>query len=85
MEAIITSYKRGRHKQYPNQILIKADGIGFVKAHGFLGKKVEVTVSKKKKMIGKIIAVHGKKGVMRAKFSKGLPGQIVGKKCKVLA
>ena len=52
MDAIITSYRRSRHKQYPNQILIKVEGIGYVKAHELLGKKVAVAVSKKKKMIG---------------------------------
>lgn len=85
MEAIVTSYRRSRHKQYPNQILVKAEGIGYVKAHEFLGKKVAVAVSKKKKMTGKIVATHGKKGIMRAKFPKGLPGQIIGKKCEILA
>lgn len=84
MEALVTSYRRSRHKQYPNQILIKAEGIGYVKAHELLGKKVAVAVSKKKKMVGKIVALHGKKGVMRVRFSKGLPGQIIGKKCEVL-
>ena len=85
MEAIITSYRRSRHKQYPNQILVKAEGIGYVKAHELLGKKVAVAASKKKKLVGKIVALHGKKGVMRAKFSKGLPGQVIGKKCEILA
>jgi len=84
MEAIITSYKRGRHKQYQNQILVKAEGIGYVKAHSLLGKKIIVAVSKKKKMIGKVVAVHGKKGVMRARFPKGIPGQMIGKKCEIL-
>ncbi|MCD6547115.1 MAG: 50S ribosomal protein L35ae [Nanoarchaeota archaeon] len=83
MEAIITSYRRSRHRQYPNQILIKADGIGYTKAHAFLGKKVIVQVSKNKKFIGKIVALHGKKGVVRARFKKGLPGQVIGKKCEI--
>ena len=85
MEALVTSYRKSRHKQYPNQILIKAEGIGYVKAHSLLGKKVVVPVSKKKKITGKIVALHGKKGVMRARFPKGLPGQIIGKKCEILA
>lgn len=83
MDAIITSYRRSRHKQYPNQILIKAEGIGYVKAHNLLGKKVVVAVSKKKKMIGKIVATHGTKGIVRARFPKGLPGQVIGKKCEI--
>jgi large subunit ribosomal protein L35Ae len=84
MEAIITSYRRSRHKQYPNQLLIKAEGFGYVKAHTLLGKKVNVKVSKNKIISGKIVALHGKKGVVRAKFQKGLPGQIIGKKCEIV-
>ena len=83
MKAIVTSYKRGRHTQYPNQILVKAEGIGYAKAHALLGKKVVVPVSKKNNLIGKIVATHGKKGVMRARFSKGIPGQAIGKPCEI--
>ena len=83
MKAIVTSYKRSRHKQYPNQILVKADGIGYVKAHALLGKKVVVPVSKTKNIIGKIVSTHGNNGVMRARFSKGIPGQAIGKKCEI--
>jgi len=45
MEALVTSYRRSRHKQYPNQILIKAEGVGYAKAHELLGKKVAVSIS----------------------------------------
>ena len=85
MEAIVLSYRRSRHKQYPNQLLLKSEGVGYVKAHALLGKRVIVAVSKKKKLFGKVVATHGKKGVVRAKFSRGLPGQIMGGKCEIIA
>ena len=30
------------------------------------------------KLIGKIVALHGRKGLVRAKFRKGVPGQALG-------
>ena len=31
-----------------------------------------------KRIIGKIVGFHGKKGIVRAKFAKGVPGQALG-------
>jgi len=31
-----------------------------------------------KRIIGKIVGFHGKRGVVRAKFAKGVPGQALG-------
>ncbi|HDQ60083.1 MAG TPA: 50S ribosomal protein L35ae [Candidatus Woesearchaeota archaeon] len=83
MKAVIMSYRRSRHKQYPDQILIKIDGVGYKTAPKYLGKKVIVNLPKLVKMTGKVIALHGKNGVVRARFSKGLPGQVLGKACEV--
>jgi large subunit ribosomal protein L35Ae len=32
----------------------------------------------KNKFIGKIVGLHGKKGVVKAKFRKGVPGHALG-------
>jgi len=42
-----------------------------------IGRKV-VWKKGKNKLIGKIVGLHGKKGVVRAKFRKGVPGQALG-------
>jgi large subunit ribosomal protein L35Ae len=42
-----------------------------------IGRKV-VWKQGKNKLIGKIVGLHGKKGVVRAKFRKGVPGQALG-------
>jgi large subunit ribosomal protein L35Ae len=42
-----------------------------------LGQKV-VWKGANKMLVGKIIGFHGKKGVVRAKFKKGVPGQAIG-------
>lgn len=85
MKAVVTSYRRSRHIQKPDQILIKADGINTkAKAHTLLGKKVVLPVSKKTKMLGKVFAVHGNSGVVRARFTKGVPGQAIGTECEIV-
>ena len=42
-----------------------------------IGRKV-VWKGRKNKFIGKIVGFHGKKGVVRVKFRKGVPGQALG-------
>ena len=42
-----------------------------------IGRKV-VWKEGKNKFIGKIVGLHGKKGVVRARFRKGVPGQALG-------
>jgi len=42
-----------------------------------IGRKV-VWKKGKVRFIGKIVAFHGKKGLVRAKFRKGVPGQALG-------
>jgi large subunit ribosomal protein L35Ae len=42
-----------------------------------IGRKV-VWRQEKNTHIGKIVGTHGKKGVVRARFRKGLPGQAIG-------
>ena len=83
MKAVITSYRRSRHNQRPDQILVKVDGVGPKTAAKYLGKKVSIDIPKVLKATGKIIALHGNNGILRARFSKGLPGQVIGKQCEV--
>jgi len=42
-----------------------------------IGRKV-VWKEGKNRFTGKIVGLHGKKGVVRAKFRKGVPGQALG-------
>jgi large subunit ribosomal protein L35Ae len=42
-----------------------------------IGRKV-VWKEGENKFIGKIVGLHGKKGVVRAKFRKGVPGHALG-------
>lgn len=86
MKAVIVSYRRGRSVQKMNEALLKTDNIdSAAAAHKVLGKKVIFQVSKNKKMEGKVVAVHGGKGIVRVRFSKGIPGQAIGMECEIKA
>lgn len=47
------------------------------KAGQLIGRKV-VWKEGKNEIIGKIVGLHGKKGVVKAKFRKGVPGWATG-------
>ena len=84
MEGIIINY-RGSHKtQYPNQMIIKVNGIDTKeKAKDLLKKTVVWLTPTKRELKGTIMKEHGNKGAVRVKFEKGLPGQAIGTKVNI--
>lgn len=87
MEGIIVSYRRGRHTQYPNQAIVRADGVeNRADAHKLLGKKViwKSPGKRGKEIVGKVTAVHGNSGAVRVRFRRGIPGQALGSKVRIL-
>lgn len=82
MEAIITSFRRGRHTQYTNQMIVDAD-TSKEKSKSLIGKKVVWTSPAKKEIKGEIKSTHGNKGCLRVHFEKGMPGQSIGTKIKI--
>jgi len=86
MEAIITAFRGSPRVKSKNQMLIEAKGIDSKeKAEKLIGKTITwQTPGKKGKTIkGKISAVHGRNGVVRAIFETGMPGQSLGTKAKI--
>ena len=85
MEATIVNYRMGRHNQYNNQMIIQVYGIDKKeKAKDLIGKKVLWMSPKKKELKKMIKRVHGNNGALRVYFDKGLPGQAIGAKVKIL-
>ena len=85
MQGTILSYRRGRHTQNVNQILVELEGLDSrEKAKEFVGKKLMWKTSSGKEIKGEIIALHGNKGVVRAKFERNLPGQSFGTKVQLV-
>jgi large subunit ribosomal protein L35Ae len=85
MKALILSFRRGRHTQKTNQFLLEVKGVETrARASQFIGKRVVWKTPSGREIFGKVTSAHGNKGVMRARFSRGLPGTALGTKVEVL-
>ena len=85
VEGKIIQFRRGRKTIIERHFLIEVKGISNrEEAEKMVGKEVSWTSPSGKKIIGKISGSHGNKGVMRAIFERGLPGQAVTTKVSVL-
>ena len=84
MKGTILSYRMGRHTQNVNQMLVELESVDSKeKAEKMVGKKIVWKTPSGKEINGELTAVHGSKGVMRAKFEKNLPGQSITTKFDV--
>ncbi|MBU2562175.1 MAG: 50S ribosomal protein L35ae [Nanoarchaeota archaeon] len=80
----VIQFRRGRHVIHERHFLIELAGVSNRKdAAKFVGKNVEWKSPAGKIIRGKISSAHGNKGVVRAIFEKGLPGQAVATKVEV--
>ena len=74
----VIQFRRGRHTVTEKHMLIEIKDVdNKEKASKFIGKEVEWKSPAGKIIKGKISGAHGNKGVVRAIFEKGLPGQAV--------
>ena len=70
-------FRRGRHTIHERHYLLDRGLSDRDEAKKFAGKEVSWTSPGGKVINGKISDAHGNKGVLRAIFEKGLPGQAV--------
>ncbi len=74
----VLQFRRGRKTVHERHFLIEIPGVDSrEKAEKYAGKHVEWKSPAGKIIKGKIAAAHGNKGVVRAIFEKGLPGQAI--------
>lgn len=83
MTGVIASYKRGKYMQRTNHILIKFEFDDDKKAAKLIGREVVWETKSGKLIRGKIVSTHGKNGVVRAIFQRGLPGEALGTEVKI--
>ena len=84
LKGIIISYRRGPKTQNPKECLLRFQGIDSASEAGrLIGRKVAWPV-KKRKCRGKIVALHGVNGIVRARFQKGVSGQALGSFIEVI-
>lgn len=78
-KGVVTSYRRGKHLQHVNQVLLAFDDIkSRAEAATLVARKVKWVSESGKEFLGKVLGVHGNSGVVRAKFRTNLPGQAIG-------
>jgi len=84
MQATVISFRRGRHLYKPRQFIIEVEGIeNKEQAEKLINKKITWKSPAGKIISGQIMASHGNKGLVRALFEKGLPGQAINTKAEV--
>jgi len=72
------NYHIGIRTQSSRECLIQFANVDSAAQAGhLLGQKV-VWKGENKKFIGKIVGFHGKNGVVKVRFKKGVPGQALG-------
>lgn len=80
----VLQFRRGRHIIHERHFLIEINGVlSREQAEKFAGKEVVWKSPAGKSIKGKISAAHGNKGVVRAIFEKGLPGQAITTKVEI--
>ncbi len=80
----VIQFRRGRHTIHERHFLIEINGVSNrEQAEKFAGKEVIWKSPAGKIIKGKISAAHGNKGVVRAIFEKGLPGQAITTKVEI--
>lgn len=80
----VLQFRRGRHTVKEKHFLIEVDGVKTrAEASKLIGKEVEWKSPAGKVIKGKVSSAHGNKGVVRAIFEKGLPGQSLTTKVEV--
>jgi len=77
MKGIIVQFRRGRHTIEEKHYLLDLGNKDRAEAKKMAGKIVEWKSLSGKVIKGKISDAHGNKGLVRAIFERGLPGQAI--------
>jgi len=77
MKGIVVQFRRSRKRIHEKHFLIDVNLKNKSEAEKFIGKEIEWTSPAGKKIKGRISGSHGNKGLVRAIFEKGLPGQAI--------
>jgi large subunit ribosomal protein L35Ae len=74
----IVNYRVGIRTQMSHECLVQFAGVvSAAQAGRLIGRKV-VRKGGSKRFVGVIVGFHGKNGVVRVRFKRGVPGQALG-------
>lgn len=84
MKATVISFRRGRRRVKPRHFILQVSGIeSKEKAKSLINKNVIWKSPAGKEIKGIVMATHGNKGLVRAIFEKGLPGQAINTEAEI--
>lgn len=83
MKPVVIQFRRGRKTYTPRHFIIDVGAKSREEAEKSIGKEISWKSPAGKIIKGKIQASHGNKGLVRAIFEKGLPGQAINQECEV--
>ena len=84
MKGIVVQFRRGRHRINERHYLLDLGANSREEAKKLAGKEVAWKSPGGKLIKGKIADAHGNKGIVRAIFEKGLPGQAITMEVEVI-
>lgn len=85
LRGVIIGYRGGLRTRREHEFLLGFEGFNTAKkAHRLLNRRVAWRSPTGKEIVGRVVAVHGKGGVVRARFRKGLPGEALGSEIGVI-
>ncbi|MBS7606675.1 MAG: 50S ribosomal protein L35ae [Candidatus Bathyarchaeia archaeon] len=85
VRGIVVNYRLGPRSQRPRECLIQFPNIkSRSDASQLIGRRIAWSDGKNNTIIGVIVAPHGNKGLVRARFRRGLPGQALGSTVKIV-
>ena len=73
--AKVVQFRRSRKRIHERHFIIDVNAKSRNDAEKFIGKSIHWSSPAGKKISGKITSAHGNKGLVRAIFESGLPGQ----------
>jgi len=84
MKAKVISFRRGRQTYTPRHFILQVENLkNKDEAEKMKGREVIWKSTAGREIKGKIAACHGNKGLVRAIFEKGLPGQAMNSEVEV--
>lgn len=84
MQGTVLGYRKGSHTQNVNQVLVDFGFKDAKEAEKSIGKLCIWRSPSGKEIKGQVLAIHGRKGVVRAKFTPNLPGQAATTKVELV-
>jgi large subunit ribosomal protein L35Ae len=76
-KGLVLQFRRGKQHYHPRHFILDLGCKTKEDAQKLVGKEVRWTSPAGKVLVGKVSASHGNKGMVRAIFEHGLPGQAI--------